>query len=93
MYKLDFMYIVLCVHFQVIGRLNRIIYTAAQYQGLFSFPFFNIVQSEVLDDVSSSATTGLTVIVNCDSGRLNFIDLCDVLKKLSKHCAVCMGIV
>jgi len=49
--------------FQVIGTLNRVIYTAAQYQGLFSFPFFNIVQSEVLDDVSYTATHCLAFIV------------------------------
>jgi len=37
---------------KVIGALNYVIFPAQQYQRLFTFPFFNIVQSQVLDDVS-----------------------------------------
>jgi len=37
---------------KLFDTLNRVISTAQKYQALFSFPFFNIVQSQVLDDVS-----------------------------------------
>jgi len=39
----------------VIKVLNRVILPAQQYQRVFTFPFFNIVQSQVLDDVSYTA--------------------------------------
>jgi len=38
---------------KVACMLNHDMSTAQKYQELFSFPFFNIVQSKVMDDVSS----------------------------------------